>query len=165
MNDALYEQLVARRQRPADYGVRILCILLVVGTAVLGFPFLGFFAFFIALLLALAVYYLVFPRLNVEYEYVLLNHDMQVDIIINQEKRKKKLEFDIQSAEIIAPSSSPRLSSYKPDKIYNFSTGEEKTAYSIMMPLDQKNVCIILNPDETMLRHMSQWTGRRLYRD
>lgn len=162
MNDALYEQLVTRKQQPREIAIRILSILLVAAVAVLGFPFLGLFSFFVAILLALAVYHLVFPRLNVEYEYTLLNHDMQIDIIYNREKRKPKLNIDIQSAEIIAPLGSPKLSSYKPDQTYDFSDGSKDRVYAIMMPLNQKNVCILFSPDSTMLAHMKQWTGRRL---
>ena len=112
MNDALYELLVARRPKPYDLPVRILVILLIVAVIFFGMPFLGFLAVFIAVLIALAAYYLIFPRLSVEFEYTLLNHDMQIDAIYNRAKRKSRMNFDIQNAEIIAPKKSPRLNSY-----------------------------------------------------
>ena len=67
MNDALYELLVARRPKPYDLPVRILVILLIVAVIFFGMPFLGFLAVFIAVLIALAAYYLIFPRLSVEF--------------------------------------------------------------------------------------------------
>ena len=51
-------------------------------------PFIGLLAFVIAVILAMLAYYFVFPRLSVEYEYILLNHDLQIDIIYNRAKRK-----------------------------------------------------------------------------
>ena len=45
MNDALYEQLIARRPKPYDLPVRILVILVIVAVAVLGTPFLGVLSF------------------------------------------------------------------------------------------------------------------------
>ena len=102
MNDALYEQIVARRPKPYDLPVRILVILLIVAVAVLGMPFVGFFSFVVAVIIAMLAYYFIFPRLSVEYEYALLNHDLQIDAIYNKAKRKAKMNIDIQNAEIIA---------------------------------------------------------------
>lgn len=166
MNDSLYEQLVARRSRPTDVAIRIVIIVALVAVFIFTLPFLGYLAVFITVLLAFLAYYFVFPRLSVEYEYTLLNHDMQVDAIYNRAKRKKQLSFDIQQAEIIAPKGSPRLHSYNPDKTLDFSSqAPNAKAYVLMMPLDKKNTCIVIEPDETMLRHMKSWMGMKLYMD
>ncbi len=166
MNDALYEQLVSRRPKAYDLPVRILVILVIVAVAVLGMPFIGFLSFMIAVILAVVAYYFIFPKLNVEYEYIILNHDLQIDVIYNKAKRKRLNTFDIQGAEIIAPKGSPRLNSYKPDKVYDYSSGNPAAkAYAIMMPLDQKNVCIYIEPDAKMIDHMKQWMGMKMYQD
>ena len=62
MNDALYEQLIARRPKPYDLPVRILVILVIVAVAVLGMPFLGVLSFVIAVILAVVAYYFIFPK-------------------------------------------------------------------------------------------------------
>ena len=61
MNDALYEQLIARRPKPYDLPLRILIILVIVAVAVLGMPFIGILSFVIAVILAVLAYYFVFP--------------------------------------------------------------------------------------------------------
>ena len=143
MNDALYEQLISRRPKAYDLPVRILVILVIVAVALLGMPFVGFLSFVIAVILAVVAYYFIFPKLNVEYEYIILNHDLQIDAIYNKSKRKRLKSLDIQGAEIIAPKGSPRLNSYKPDKIYDYSSGNPNgKPYAIMISLDQKNECI-----------------------
>ena len=124
MNDALYEQIVARRPKPYDLPVRILVILLIVAVAVLGMPFVGFFSFVVAVIIAMLAYYFIFPRLSVEYEYALLNHDLQIDAIYNKAKRKAKMNIDIQNAEIIAPKDSPRLNSFNPYSFCDFKSGD-----------------------------------------
>ena len=107
-------------------------------------PVIGILSFVIAVILAVLAYYFVFPKLNVEYEYIILNHDLQIDAIYNKSKRKRLKNLDIQSAEIIAPKGSPRLHSYKPDKVYDYSSGNPSgKAYAIMMPMDQ-NKCLPL---------------------
>ncbi|HJA12710.1 MAG TPA: hypothetical protein H9799_07130 [Candidatus Mediterraneibacter merdipullorum] len=166
MNDALYEQLVTRRPKPYDLPVRILVILVIVAVAVLLMPFIGILSFIIAVILALVAYYFIFPKLNVEYEYIILNHDLQIDAIYNRAKRKRMTSLDIQSAEIIAPKDSPRLHSYKPDKICDYSSGNPSgKAYAIMLPMEQKNVCIYIEPDAKMIEHMKQWMGMKMFQD
>ena len=166
MNDALYEQLISRRPKAYDLPVRILVILVIVAVAILGMPFVGFLSFVIAVVLAVIAYYFIFPKLSVEYEYIILNHDLQIDAIYNKAKRKRLQSLDIQGAEIIAPKGSPRLNSYRPDKTYDYTSGDPNgKAYAIMMPMDQKNVCICIEPDAQMLDHMSQWMGMKMFRD
>ena len=166
MNDALYELIVARKPKPYDLVIRILVILLIIAVAIGGMPFIGMTSFLLAVLIAILAYYFIFPRLSVEYEYTLLNHDMQIDVIYNKAKRKSKLGIDIQAAEIIAPKGSPRLNSYKPDKIFDYTSGNPSAkAYAIMMPMDQKNVCIYIEPDAKMVDHMKQWMGMKMYQD
>ncbi len=166
MNDALYEQLISCRPKPYDLPVRILVIFLIVAVIVFGMPFIGFLSFMIAVILAVIAYYFIFPKLNVEYEYIILNHDMQIDAIYNKAKRKHMRSFDIQSAEIIAPKGSPRLNSFKPDKVYDYSSGNPSgKAYAVMLPIEQKNVCIYIEPDEKMIDHMKQWMGMKMYQD
>ena len=166
MNDALYELIVARKPKPYDLLVRILVILLIAAVIIIGMPFIGLLAFIIAILLAALAYYFVFPKLNVEYEYIILNHDLQVDIIYNRAKRKSLRTFDIQGAEIIAPKGSPRLNSYKPDKVYDYSSGRTtEKVYAVMIPMEQKNMCIYIEPDAKMIALMKQWMGMKMYLD
>lgn len=166
MNDAYYEQLVSRKPKVTDMIIRFAVIFVIAAVAVFGLPFIGFLAIFLAVILALLAGYFVFPRLNVEYEYVILNHDMDVDAIYSKSKRKRQLSFDIQQAEIMAPVGSPRLHSYQPTKTYDFSSGQNSgKAYSLILSRDQKLICVVLEPDEAMFEHMRNWLGMKLYRD
>ena len=64
MNDAICEHIVARKSKPMDFVIRILIIVVIVAIAIGGMPFLGFFAFALAAVLALLAYYFAFPLLN-----------------------------------------------------------------------------------------------------
>ena len=166
MNDALYEHLVARKPRPHDLIIRIVAVLFVAAVVIIGFPLIGTFSVIIALILGFLVYTFLFRRLNVEYEYTVLNHDMDVDVIYSREKRKKVLNFDLQQAEIIAPKGSPRLRSYNPQVTHDYTSQEANAkAYAIMMPMDGKNVCILIEPDEGLIQHIKPWMGSKLYLD
>ena len=162
MNDAYYEQIVARKPRPTDMVLRVLLIALIPFIIIFGSAIIGFFAFMLGVLYAILLYCLIFPRFNVEYEYDLLNHDMEISMIYNKASRKKKMSFDIQQAEMIAPKSSSQLNSYKPDKTLDFSSGDTNAkTYAVMIPLDQKLTCILIDPDTDMVKHIKGWMGTK----
>lgn len=166
MNDAYYEQLVARKSRSTDIIIRILIIVLLVVIMVITMGLLRFFGVVITALLAFLAYYFIFPKLSVEYEYILLNHDMQIDAIYSKSKRKKLMNFDIQHAEIIAPKGSHRLNSSHPEKTLDYSSGSpDSGAFAIMIPLEHKNTCIIIEPDSTMINHIKGWMGSKFFMD
>ena len=93
MNDALYEQLVTRKSRPMDLVIRILCIAALVVVLCGGMLFIGSLAVLVTILLGVLIYYFVFPKLDVEYEYTLLNHDLEIDAIYSKSKRKKLCRY------------------------------------------------------------------------
>ena len=171
MNDALCEHIVARKSKPMDFVIRVLIIVVIVAIAIGGMPCLGFFAFALAAILALLAYYFAFPLLNVEYEYSLLNHDLEIDAIYSKEKRKSKMMFfhqycNIQNAEIIAPKGSHRLNSYHPETTCDFSSGNANAkVFAIMIPINQKMTCVYIEPDEKMIEHMKQWMGMKMFVD
>lgn len=160
MNDFMYEQLVARKAKASVFLIRILVIALVAVLFFLGPLFIGFIAPPLAIVLAAAAAFLIFPKLNVEYEYILLNHDMQIDVIYNKSRRKTLLEFDIRKIEAITRNSSaPGI----PQKTYDFSTGRNTDqVYAVTVPVDQQSACILLEPDDTMKEHMNSWLPRHM---
>lgn len=163
MNDAYYEQLVSRKSRPQDLVIRILTIVIIAAVMVITFPLIGTLSLLITVALAFGAYYLVFPKLSVEYEYVLLNHDLEIDAIYSKSKRKKQMTLDLQTAEIIAPAGSHELDSFHAAKTIDYTSGNsDNKSYAVMTFIDQKNVCILIEPDETMLNHMKSWLGMKL---
>ena len=166
MNDALYEHIVARKSGPFDLIKKILlCFSLVILLFIL-YAFLHSFGILLTIIIGFLVFTFVFPRLDVEYEYTLLNHDMDVDAIFSRKKRKRLLSFDYQKAEIIAPKNSPRLNSINIEKTYDFTSGnpDEKT-FAIIIIIDRKRTCVIVEPDQGMINHMRPWMGSRFYLD
>lgn len=162
MNDSFYEQLVARKPRPLDMILRILIILALVLLTFVGFIFFGFLIIPVIFLLGFLVHAFVFPRLKVEYEYALLNHDMQIDIIYNKEKRKSLLSFNLRDAEIIAPQGSAELNSYHAEKEWNFTSRQPSAkVFELYILINQKKCKVLLEPDSRMQEHMKTWMGRK----
>jgi len=86
--------------------------------------------------------------------------------IYSKEKRKSKINLDIQNAEIIAPKGSHRLDSYHPETTCDFSSGNANAkVFAIMIPINQKMTCVYIEPDEKMIEHMKQWMGMKMFVD
>ena len=167
MNDAIYEHIVARRSSPLDLikKIALILVLALIFIIMIGIG-LGGFSLVIMLILGFLTHVFIFSKINKEYEYTLLNHDMDVDVIYNKQKRKRALSFDFQKAEIIAPKNSPRLRSFNIEKTYDFSSGDpNEKVFSIIMQLNQKRTCIMIEPDQGMINHMRPWMGSKFHLD
>lgn len=166
MNDAFYEHFVSKKSGVPAIFKQILSIIgILLITYALTYV-IGAFAFTIGFAGIILAIFLVFPYFKVEYEYSLLNHDLEISVIYNKEKRKKKAEFDLRKAEIIAPEDSPRLNHYNPVKTFNFTSGNKNAkTFSIMTSINDILTNIIIEPDEKMLAQMRSWTGSKMYLD
>ncbi|MCI8292878.1 MAG: hypothetical protein HFH53_05005 [Hespellia sp.] len=150
MNDAYYELLVARKHRSLDVLIKAVTIAAIV-VLILIIPLFGILAMFAAAILGVAAYFLIFPKLDIEYEYSLVNHDLEIDVIYCKRKRKQLITLDLRQAEIIAPASSHRLDSYQRLKRIDYSAGDtSQTPYAMVIPKQQEMVCILIQLDDVM---------------
>ncbi len=53
------------------------------------------------------------PRFDVEYEYLYVDGELDIDVIYNKQKRKKVGSWDMEQLEILAPANSHALDFYK----------------------------------------------------
>lgn len=165
MNNTLYELLVPRISRPLDHIVRGLLILAIVALAAFSIV-KGPIFILLSVILGFLSYFLIFPKFHVEYEYTLLTHYLDIDIIYNRAKRKALVSLNLIDAEIIAPVNSPRLDFYKNTKIIDCSSGDaHNSPYAIIIRLDQTMNKILIQPDEKLLQHMQHLIPRTLYND
>ena len=91
MNDSYSELLVKKKQTAKDLIIKFLLIGLIAATAVLGL--MGIIFAWIATLILGVVAYFVLPNLDLEYEYVYVNGELDIDKIMSkfQEKTFEKL--------------------------------------------------------------------------
>lgn len=165
MNNALYELLVPRLTQTRDRMIQALVIVAIVAIAASSVIF-GPLTLVIAIILGVASYLFIFPKFHIEYEYTLLNHDLDIDVIYKQAKRKSVIAFDLKKAEIIAPANSHRLDSYKNFKVIDCSSGDPKSKpYAIMIPMNQTMNRVLIQPDEEMIQSMRNFLGRTFYQD
>lgn len=163
MNDTFFEQLIKRNSPAYAWPVRILVIFGILAIFFVGTPIIGGIAFILAVGLAFLAYYLIFPRLNVEYEYAVANHDMEISVIYNKSSRKEKFNFDIREVDFIAPKSSPKFYNARSMKVYDFTSGAgDANVYGIVTAVGSQKVCLYLEPDERIVKVLKDWAGPKM---
>ena len=165
MNDSLYELLVARQNQMATRLLKALIITFVIVLTAIIFVFFPTFLP-VVLLIAALVYFFVFPRFKVEYEYTLLRQDLDIDIIYNKAKRKRAITIDLRDAELIAPASSDRVKNFKPTKTIDYSTQNPvDKPYVIIIPLNKNLTQILVQPDDKLVQHFRNVAPRVTFMD
>ncbi len=155
MNDTYVEVMVKRKKNPlldvgriACYVVAVICLILAIISP------LGISMIVAAVIFAAAAYF-IFPRLDIEYEYLYIDKEITIDKIMSKEKRKNVTTLDLNRMEVMAPARSHELDSYRARgfKEYDYTSGEEDAkVYSVVCSEGDKGAFIVnLEPGEKMI--------------
>lgn len=110
--------------------------------------------------LGVVSYIFLIPNTDVEYEYLLVNHSLDVDKVMAKSKRKKLRSFDLSAADIIAPVNSHRMDYYNSNtnmKVLDFSSGNpEHKRFAFVIRDEGTATKVIIEPDEAMANSMRQ---------
>ena len=106
--------------------------------------------------------YFVIPKTDVEYEYLFINGDFDIDMIMSKTKRKKVKSFKLSEADLAAPLDSHRMDYYNGNqnmKVLDFSSGNpEHKRFGVITRLDGNLCKIILEPDEALAQAMKKFS-------
>lgn len=161
--DHYNEQLVAKRRNKTD----ILKVIGIVVGAILIAAVCMFFAMQgITILVLLAVAVLgagiwMIRNINIEYEYIITNNEMDIDKIIGQRKRKRMITVDLSKAEEFAEY--PPNHDVEADATVHASSGLEKDAHYLLLEHGEYGkVKIIFNPNKKTQEAIVQELPRAL---
>lgn len=158
MQDTFKEQLVKRQIKHKDILIRIIILSLVF---IIGYilamvlPFLSFFIFGTYIFLT----YLIISTLKIEYEYILTNDVLDIDIIYNKRKRKNVFTISLRDVEIMAHinSSGYKEMSYKKIKTKDFSSGTlNENIYVFFITYKGEKVKVIIEPNTSFVNTISR---------
>ena len=166
MSDLYTAIIVKRKKTPKD---TILKALLIAATvlAVLAalFTTLGLIAFIVAVALGIADFFLI-PTFDVEFEYLYVNGELDIDKIMSKQKRKRVYSVDIKNLELLAPTNSHALDSYnrRQDlKTLDFSSRDEQNKSYTMIVKGEKGLeRVIFEPNEVILKDMKRVAPREV---
>lgn len=161
MSDFYTEQLVKRKTTAAVTIQKTALIALTVISFLLIFM-IPFAIIVPVVLIVLDV--ILFKRMNVEYEYLYVNGDLDIDKIMSKEKRKRAYSMNVKDMEVIAPKGSHELDPYQNVKPMDFSSGEEgHKMYVMVVSQNGKTEKVIFEPNETILDGMRLLAPRKVF--
>ncbi|MDF2943432.1 MAG: hypothetical protein K0S01_2290 [Herbinix sp.] len=162
MNQLYAEAGVKRKDNMTILGLRTLMIVgIVVGILLM---LLGG-VFGIGGVVIIVVLVFLFPKLNVEYEYVFVDGQLDFDRITGKAKRKTILRVDMEQMEIVAPEGSHALDGYTYVQYEkkDFSSGDKTSKpYIIIASVEDKKYRITFEPTEKMITMMRQKSPRKI---
>lgn len=169
MADTFMEYLVTKRLTTKDALLKVFIVLAGLFIAMLCFmfsPLLGMFSMFGYLAAFGVLYgaYRLFTMLNVEFEYVLTNGDMDVDKIINRSSRKRLLSVKCSSFETFGKYKAVdhQNKNYQTRIFVCSSPEDENVWYATFSHSKFGNSLLVFNANEKMLEAMRNFIPKQL---
>lgn len=164
MNESYAEFGVKRKQIMKNYLLRALMIFLVILLFTFGNAVFGIFSMTIAIAV-IAICYFWFPRMNVEYEYVYCDGQLDFDRISGNAKRKTMLRIDFDKVEMVAPVKSHTLDSYKNNpqlKVKDFTSLKPDANVYALILREEGITKVLFEPNEKIIECIKQKTPRKI---
>lgn len=163
---AFKEYMIKRKKTFAD---TVLTVLLYLAAFVIGMVVFAFLLPYnvggIALLIIAGAFYgahILSSRFNKEFEYIITDDNVDIDVIMNRSRRKRLISFSMEDAEIIASVKDPAYSEYQNrqyDKKIDATTGrKDADVYFAVVDKKGKNIVMFEPPYNalTMLGHFAR---------
>lgn len=166
MRDLYSEILIKRRTPLKEQIVKIMMLVVTVGMGVLYLMTLQWVFLIVCIAMIVTDYFLI-PEFNLEYEYLYVNGELDIDKIMSKVKRKRVCSLDLtKDLEIMAPLSSHALDSYKNKKnmkVSDYSSGvESKGQYGLVMQGENGMFMAIIEPDDVMINDIKRIAPRKV---
>ena len=113
MSDLYTEELIARKTSMVEKALRVVMILATALTLVAGIVISPLVL--ILFLVLVIVDFVKIPQFDLEYEYLYVNGELDIDKIIAKSKRKRVGTYTVSNMELIAPLSSRELAQARRD--------------------------------------------------
>ena len=163
MSESYVELLVKKKKTPKD---SILKGLMIAGIVILVLIGLVIPLVLIAAIALGVLAYFKMPGLDLEFEDLYVNGELDIDKIMSKVKRKRVGSFDISKAEMVAPVKSHELDYYRQSKdlkVVDCSSGEDHANVYGMVIKDEKGMKLVLfEPNQEILDDMRRIAPRKV---
>ncbi|MBP5426680.1 MAG: hypothetical protein J6Y29_02100 [Clostridiales bacterium] len=153
--ELFYEILVKKELTLKDKASTILCIAVILVTSVFGVgvnSFIFMFAPFVFVLSFVAIYYIIVYR-YIEFEYILVNDELDIDKIMGKRKRKKLVTIKKSNVVHVGSVSDNEYKKYKKASrkvIEAMSCKSQDNCYIALN--DNKSTLVIINKNDDILK-------------
>ena len=162
MSDLYIELLVKKKKTSTDTLLKALMIGVTV-IFVLGGILFNPIILIPAIVMGVVDYFKL-PALDLEYEYLYVNGELDIDKIMSKQKRKRVGSYDMKKVELVAPRKSHELDSFrnrKDLKVHDYSSMEENAKTFGMVINGEKGMELIyFDPNEAILKDMQRIAPR-----
>lgn len=161
----LYTELLVKRETPASE--KVLKVVLIAATVLSAFAGIFITPLIFILFIGLAVLcYFKLPAFDLEFEYLYVNGELDVDKIMSKSKRKRAASYDIAKMELLAPWNSHELDYYKQGqqgKSVDFSSGKpEAKVYGMVYKGAKGMEIVLLELDGVILEDIKRIAPRKV---
>lgn len=162
----LYREILIQRKTPFGNkilkGVLIGLTVFLIIAGILLHPII----MLVGVAVGLASWFFAIPKLEVEYEYLYVNGELDIDAIYSKQKRKRIASYDMQELEILAPEKSHALDCYKNQqetKVKDFTSGDlDAKAYILVMNKENKREMVKVELDDVILNDIRRIAPRKV---
>ena len=170
--DSYMEYMVKKKHTFMDTLVKIIAIFIdglfwAAGFLFLGTGILSTALLMIGLLGAFAIYYVVNPSTDVEYEYLYVDKTISIDKIMGKEKRKHLNDYTVDKMLLLCPEDSYKADEYKNQnyKEINYSSNQESDDYKRYTLYYEGNQKILLDLPVNFVKMVQNNAPRKVYFD
>ena len=167
MSDLYTELLVKKEKTAKDTLIKTGLITLTVLFAVAGLiihPYL-----WAGLIVFAILDYFIIPKTSLEYEYLFVNGEMDIDVIMSQQKRKRTFSFNMQDVDLMAPLKSHRMDYYNNNqkmKLLDYSSGNDThKRFAAIMRHNNETCRVVLEPDDNLAQAMRNYAPSKVFLD
>ena len=159
----LYREILVKRATPAAdrikqgglIGLTVVCL----AGSLLFMPLLP-----AGIVLAVVTFFL-FPRFDLEYEYLYVNGDLDIDKIMHKAKRKRVFSMNVNDLEVLAPIDAIELRQYQRAKVLDYSSGTGRgRLYALVVTDHGQQKKIIFEPNDTIVEGFFLLAPRKVVR-
>ena len=167
MNDGYEEILVKRRKTSRDTllkGLIIGVIAVLLAAGVFLFQPLLLAA---GMILGFLAYYLVLPNFDLEYEYLYVGGDIDIDKIMAKRKRKRVASYSKDNLEVMAPTGSDHLSSHLNGiKVKDYTSADPKAkTWTLVYGGEAAAEAVCLELTQEIAQDMRRFAPRKVFFD
>lgn len=161
MNEAYFEIMVKKQSMP--YMKFLTLISQVLGCCFLLLGVFGVLLAFLPGILCFIAWYFLRLYKTVEFEYLYVDKELQIDRILGKTKRKRMETLELSQLEIMAPKNSHELDRYRNSKIekkdYTSCGKDEKTYYALVI----QGKMIYLEPTMELVKAIQMIAPRKVF--
>ena len=163
MGDFYTEQLVKKQTTMKDVFLKALLVAFAIASVFVVFMFP--LALIVPVIVIAAVVFLI-RRLDVEYEYLYVNGDLDIDKIMHKAKRKRMFSANVSNMELLAPESAGELNQYRNARVVDLSSGAPDARRYVFVTAENGQVTkLIFEPDDTIIEGSWMLAPRKVIKE